>query len=229
LVRIFGPRRNIERPPFGTFSLDHPRHELIMVETGLGVGNAERAFLRVIGRGLPDAVISLGYCGALDPQVSVADVIAASSYCLVEGQRLESLSLPGRLDLAGKFPPHASPRAGTFITMKEWMKKRDVLTFVDSRMALPVCDMETYALARLCVAREFPFLGVRAVSDGAGQDLSFNPWAVCDDKGNYRTMRALRLFLSRPRLLSHGIALLMNSRAASRNLGRVVSTLLETL
>jgi len=229
MVRIMGPRRNVEGPPFRTFSLDHPRHELIMVETGLGVGNAERAFLRMMGRGLPDAVISLGYCGALDPQVSVGDVISASSYYFIEEQKLENLSLPGRLDLAAKVPFREPLRAGAFITMKGWMKKRDVVTFVNSRMDLPVCDMETYVLARLSVARELPFLAVRAVTDGAGQDLSFNPWSVCDDNGNYRVMRALGLFLSTPRLLGHGMELLMNSRTASRNLGRAVSALLETL
>ena len=224
-----GLRGKIEGLPFRAYLLDHPTHELIMVETGLGVGNAERAFLRMLDNDLPDAVISLGYCGALDSQVSVGDVISSSNCCLIDGKSLESLSLPGRLNLAGKFPPRPPVRAGTFITVREWMKKGDIVPFVNSEMVLPVCDMETYAIARLCREHDLPFLAVRAVTDGADLDLPFNPWRVCDDKGTYRTSRALRLFLSRPHLLVHGIELMKNSRTASRNLARAVNALLRAL
>jgi nucleoside phosphorylase len=229
IIRIMGPGKIIEGLPFKARSLTHSSHELTMVETGLGVENAGRVFLHMVEKELPDAVFSLGYCGALSPQASVGDVIWASRVCLIEGESLESLSLPDDLKLFEKVSSRIPVREGTFITMKEWIKKKNMIHFVSSEMTLPVCDMETFALARLCEDRRLPFFAMRAVSDGADTDLPFDPWSVCDNSGVYRVTRALTLFLARPHLLAHGIELFRNSKIASRNLGRAVSVLFQLL
>jgi hypothetical protein len=89
--------------------------------------------------------------------------------------------------------------------------------------------METFGLARLSLDHKLPFFAVRAVSDGADLDLAFNPRSVCDSEGTYRLTRALRLFLTRPRLLAHALALRRNSKIASHNLARATSALLQIL
>ena len=40
-------------------------------------------------------------------------------------------------------------------------------------MTLPVCDMETFELARLSLERKLPFIAVRAVSDEAARRACF--------------------------------------------------------
>ena len=178
---------------------------------------------------MPDIVLCMGYCGALSPEASTGDVIWASKTCLVEGQRLESLSLPGSPGLFKKLVRCLPVRDGTFITMKEWMKKRDLINLVPPRMTLPVCDMETFALAHLCRGYKLPFYSIRAVTDGAHRDLPFDPRSVCDDKGIYSVTRALKLFAARPHLLLPGIELFRNSKIASRNLSRALAALFEVI
>lgn len=228
-MRMLGRTERIDGLPFRAFRVNHPSHELTMVETGMGVGNAERVLLHLLQTDRPDMVLSLGYCGALSPDTSVGDVIWASSVCLIEGQKVETLSLPDNRELFEKLALRFSLRAGTFITMKEWMKKRDVVRLVVPEMMHPVCDMETFGLAWLCESRKLHFLALRAVSDDAATDLLFDPWSVCDKSGIYSVARAMRLFLTRPHLLSHATELQRNSKIASSNLAQAVSALIRVL
>jgi len=228
-MRILGRSERIHGLPFKAFHISHPSHEITMVETGMGVGNATRIFLSLLETDRPDAVLSLGYCGALLPGASVGDVIRASSVCLTDGHKVETLALPDNRKLFEKLAIRFSVRAGTFITMKEWMKKRDIVPLVTPGMMFPVCDMETFGLARLCDSHTLPFLALRAVSDDADKDLLFDPWSVCDKSGMYSAARAMRLFLTRPHLLSHAKELCRNSKIASANLARAVSALIQVL
>ncbi len=228
-MRMLGRTERIDGLPFKTFRVSDPSQKLTMVETGMGVGNAARVLLHLLQADRPDAVLSLGYCGALSPEASVGDVVWASSVCLIDGQKIETLSLPDKRELLEKLSLRFPVRAGTFITMKEWMKKRDIVPFVVPGMVLPVCDMETFGLARLCDSHKLPFLALRAVSDGADKDLPFDPWSVCDRSGIYSAARAMRFFLTRPHLLSHAIELYRNSKIASSSLAQAVSALIRLM
>ena len=215
--------------PFKAFCVRLSSHVLFVAETGLGVENAGKVFRRLLQSERPDAVVSLGYCGALTDETSVGDVIWASSVCLIDGQRVERLSLPDGTELLEALSLRVPLKSGTFLTMKEWRKKGELLPLVDPAMALPVCDMETFAIARLCRDHKLPFYGLRAVSDPAGKELGFDPGSVCDAEGTYRVWLALKLFLTRPRLLAQAMELRRTSNIASRSLGRAVAALLDML
>jgi nucleoside phosphorylase len=229
IVRLTGRGERMRGFPFTAFSIRLSSHVLFVAETGLGVENAGKVFLRLLRSERPDAVVSLGYCGALTDESSVGDVIWASSVCLIDGQKVERLSLPDGSELLEALALRVPIRPGTFLTMKEWRKKGDLLPLVDPGMALPVCDMETFAIARLCRDHKLPFYGLRAVSDPAGKELGFDPRSVCDSEGAYRVWLALELFLTRPRLLTRAMELRRTSKIASRNLGRAVAALLDML
>ena len=226
---MLGRSERVSGLPFKAFRVPHPSHKLTMAETGIGVGNAARVLLHLLQADRPDAVLSFGYCGALSPEASVGDVVWASSVCLIEGQKVETLSLPDNRELFEKLAPRFPVRAGTFITMKEWMRKRDIVPFVVPGTVLPVCDMETFGLAQLCDSRKLPFLALRAVSDDADTDLLFDPWSVCDRNGIYSAARAMRFFIARPHLLSHAIGLYRSSKIASSNLAQAVAALIQVL
>lgn len=226
---MLGRSERIHGLPFKAFRILHPSHEITMVETGMGIENAARALLHLLQADKPDMVLSLGYCGALSPDASVGDVVWASGVCLIDGHKVETLALPDNRELFERLAIRFPVREGTFITMKEWMKKRDIAPLVDPRMTLPVCDMETFGLARLCGSRTLHFLALRAVSDGADTDLLFDPWSVCDKSGMYSVARAMGLFLTRPHLLSHAKELQRNAKIASANLAQAVSALIRVL
>jgi nucleoside phosphorylase len=226
---MMGRRARIRDLPFKAFSVRHPTHVLTVAETGLGIESAARVFLRMLQAGAPDAVISLGYCGALSHDAAVGDLIWASNVRLVEGEGVETLVLPDNPRVLEALSLRLPIRAGTFFTLKEWTKKQELVRFVAPDMTLPVCDMETFALARLSLHHNLPFYAVRAVSDGADVDLAFDPREVCDGAGTYRATRALKLFLKRPRLLAHARELRRSSKIASRSLALAARALLQAL
>jgi nucleoside phosphorylase len=228
-VRMMGRRARIHGLPFRAFCVRHPTHVLTVAETGMGTENAARVFLRMLQVGKFDVVISLGYCGALSHDAAVGDLIWASRVCLIEGERVETLILPDDRKLLETLSLRLPIRAGTFLTLKGWRKKQELVRFLAPDMTLPVCEMETFALARLSLHHKLPFFAVRAVSDGADVDLAFDPQEVCDSAGTYRLTRALKLFLTRPHLLTHALSLRRSSRIASTNLARAASALLQVL
>ncbi|HEY3278006.1 MAG TPA: hypothetical protein VGJ94_15415 [Syntrophorhabdaceae bacterium] len=229
VLRSAGRRERIDGFPFTAFRILHPSHNLIAADTGLGVENSARVCRHLVRLERPDAVLSLGYCGALSPEASVGDLIWGTDVCLIDGQTIKTLTLREDRGLLEKLSLSLPLRAGTILTMRYWMKKGEIAKFVTPSMSLPVCDMETFATAWLCSQENLPFYALRAVSDGAGTDLAFDPWKVCDNKGTYRIARALRFFLTRPRLLSHAMELRRNSRMASRRLDMAVNSLLQIL
>ncbi len=228
-VRLIGRGTRIHGLPFRAHSVRLPAHTLTICETGMGVENAGRVFQHMLQAGTFDAAVSLGYCGALSHDASVGDLVWASKVRLIEGERSETLVLPDNGKLLETLSLSLPLRAGTFLTLKEWMKKRELRRFVDPGMTLPVCEMETFELARLSLRHNLTFFAVRAVSDASDVDLPFDPWRVCDSTGTYRPGRAFRLFLTRPRLLRHAMALRRDSSVASRSLAQAVSALLRVL
>ena len=228
-LRTIGRARRVNAYPFRAFLVHQPTHLITVAETGLGIDNARRVLLHLVQREAPDGVISIGYCGALTADVSVGEVILASRICGIEGGKIENISLSDDTDIYGRLSSHLALRAGTFLTMKEWIRKRDLVPLLTRDMLVPVCDMETYGLALLCRERTIPFIGLRAVSDGADQDIAFDPWSVCDTSGTYRLTRAAKLFLGRPHLLTHARDLHRNARIASRNLAHAINSLLHLL
>ena len=228
-ARLLGRKTRLSGLPFRTLRFRHPAHTVLAAETGVGVESAGRVFLRIMESEKFDAAVSIGYCGALTPDADIGDLLWASRVCLVHSCRLETLSLP---DPGGLFKSlsHSLPiRPAVFFTLAGPMMKREVVPLVAAGTPLPVCDMETFALAKHSVAAGLPFIAIRSVSDRHDEDIPFDPRAVCDASGTYSPYRAVRLFLSRPGLLPAALRLGRSSKRASRSLAQAMDALLKAL
>ena len=229
VVRPLEGRRRLPDLPFKAFAAHRLSHEIAFAETGMGFENAARVFDRAASVIRPDAVISLGYCGGLTAGASVGTLVWATAVCLLNGRSTEILRLPARDRVLGRLSSTLEVRPATFLTLREWMKKADILPHVPAGAPLPVCEMETFGMAKIALERSLPFYAIRSVSDGEGEEIGFDPTAVCDASGTYRPARAIAFFISHPGLLSHAIKLHRGSKTASRNLGRAVEMLLQAL
>lgn len=215
--------------PFRASRVQHRFHEITFAETGMGVENAVRVFEHVAGITTPEVVISLGYCGGLVPGAAVGDLIWASAVCLIDGPQVEVLPISGQDLVFGKLSLSVPIRQGTFITLRQWMKKVDILPHVPAGMPLPVCEMETFGVARLAMERNVPFFAIRCLSDADQDEIAFDPSAMCDPSGSLRLARSLRFFASHSRLLGQAMKLRRASAIASRNLALATEKLLQTL
>jgi hypothetical protein len=109
------------------------------------------------------------------------------------------------------------------------MRKTDIMKILSPDLVCPVCDMETFYLARLSGEQGLPFVAVRSITDRAGEEIPSEFLAVSDGSGRYDFFRALRLILLKPWLIPETVKLGINSIIASRNLWRFVKGLIGAL
>ncbi|MEW5744983.1 MAG: hypothetical protein AB1805_06055 [Nitrospirota bacterium] len=227
-------RLRAKAPPFTLYSGSCAAHELIIVRTGMGVRNAEAAVEQVCNAYAPGCLVSIGFGGALRPGLSTGDLVIARSVSLLvagaPGMPMipmikDTLQLPDAGGAVRCIARMLDASEGSIITIGERMTKAALAPHIPKDLPHPVCDMETYPLARYAVNKDIPFLAVRAVTDSAEEDIPPELFAVTDEQGVYRSSRALRRLLLNPRLIPCSIRMGRNARTASMQLWRAVQAL----
>ena len=165
-------------------------NEIILWQCGIGKVNAAVGTMRLIHEHHPDAIISTGLAGGIDPLMNIMDVLAATQtvYHDVDCGGIVSggvcplgqvQGLPARydadqhlIDTALRVPREGGERLVTglictgdqFITDRE--RQNSIKRHFPDGLA---CDMESAAIAQTCYLMEVPFLSLRVISDTPGR------------------------------------------------------------
>jgi len=185
--------------------------EWIAACAGSGLDAATRAFAGIEDGGPIDLVLSVGWAGALTPDVpsgsahNCAGVIDART-----GERFSCDAGAGTLWLA------TSPRVAD-----EAEKRRLAITYSAS-----LVDMEAAAIARLAAMRGIPFYCLKGVSDPLNAKLpDFNRFIAQD--GQFQTPKFVLFALLRPWIWPALIKMGENSRKASQSIAERLHELLD--
>jgi adenosylhomocysteine nucleosidase len=173
---------NVERP---AVAVDWARtcgiggHEAMLVANGAGRKRAAAAADAGIDAWRPEAVVSTGFCGALDERLSVASVVVGS-----DGQ-----------ELAGE---SACPTVrGRICTVDHIVRTAEEKRKLRATGAI-VVEMEAAGVAERAQVHGLKFCCVRAVTDLAGEDLANDFEAALRSDGHFDTMRILTGALLHP-------------------------------
>jgi nucleoside phosphorylase len=224
--------------PFPLFFKKHLSCKIIGVQTGMNVKRVESAVKYIVEEYRPDVVLSIGFGGALSDGARIGDLLWASRYLLISEEEKKPLyeyqpgTDPGATvsgEIFDKLQDKISINKGSFVTLSEWMTKSRVKKIIPRDIPFPVCDRETFHLAKLSHQNSVPFFAIRAITDRADEDIPAELFTVTDEAGNYRFSRALGLLLHKPRLIPASIKLGRNSAIASKNLWHAVKSLVEVL
>ena len=184
-------------------------NEIVLWQCGIGKVNAAVGTMRLIQEHHPDAILSTGLAGGIDPQMRIMDVLAATQ-CVYHDVDCGGISdgtvcplgqvqgLPARYDADSRLLDHAletaklitqhtSLRTGLICTGDQFITDRErqntiKRNFVDGL----ACDMESAAIAQTCYLMKVPFLSLRVISDTPGRtDDHQQQWtdflgAMCD-------------------------------------------------
>ena len=161
-------------------------HELLLVANGVGARRAASAVDAACEVFQPDAIISTGFCGALDPQLGVADVVVGTSVAAAD-RRYEALPV------ATASPHHA----GVVCSIDRVAQTAEEKRRLRAGGAI-VVEMEAAGVAARAQARGLPFYCVRAVTDLAGETMANDFNAALRADGHFDTMVLLRETLRRP-------------------------------
>jgi adenosylhomocysteine nucleosidase len=189
-------------------------NEIVLWQCGIGKVNAAVGTMRLVAAHHPDAIVSTGLAGGIDPLMRVMDVLAATQ-CVYHDvdcgtglgcARGQVQGLPERFDADSRLLDHAvevsrlsvtdaAPTAfrtglictgDQFITDRE--RQNDIKRHFPDGLA---CDMESAAIAHTCYLLNVPFLSLRVISDTPGNtDNHQQQWdqflaSMCDTSFNF--------------------------------------------
>jgi adenosylhomocysteine nucleosidase len=183
-------------------------HQVLLAANGVGWKRAAAAVDAAYGVFPADAVISTGFCGALDPQLAVGDAVVATC---VAGPEHRYPALPIQ---AG------SPAAKGLVISTD-----HVVGTAQEKRALrekggSVVEMEAAGVADRAQALGLSFFCARAVTDLATEDMANDFNAVLRPDGHFATIGIFRQLLNRPfARLPELIRLRHNCTRAAMSLG----------
>ena len=175
-----------------------------------------------------------GFGGALTALPPPGGVLLAA-----ECWRLEPAGqLPRREDFQPVAPPQAlvahlqaqglAAYAGTLVTTPKITPKASLPTQV-SHLTLPVLDLETSEVAATATAHHLPFLAVRAITDGAGEEIQVFLADIINQYQGVPLSRLLPALWADPRRVGYCLHLWRRSRLAGQNLARALNLILNYL
>jgi adenosylhomocysteine nucleosidase len=194
-----------------------------LVETGMGRARAQRGAQRLIDGHRPRWIVSAGFAGSLNPEIARNAVLFPVEVTNVEGRSFPTEWPPG-VPLPAK-----AERRGRLLTTDEVVLKAEGKARLRAEHGADLVDMETSAVAALCLERGTHFLALRVVSDDASTDLPPEILAIMGDSGSYRLGAALGAIWRRPSSLKEMLALREQATQAADRLAKAMLELLPGL
>jgi adenosylhomocysteine nucleosidase len=210
--------------------------DALLVKTGMGKERAENATRFILNCYPVAAIISLGFAGALDPQLMIGDVVVCSTLYYANGlkqeaqkaepcasdARLMSAALRGTDDRAIRFRP------GSSVTVVQLDSDPRKMQELRETFHADIVEMESYWIARIAFSRQIPFIAIRSISDTMQQGIQpFDRILALD--GRLLWKETVFCFLLHPWYLKNVFTLFRNTRRAKRNLTVFVSQLLSKI
>ncbi|MCC7174732.1 MAG: hypothetical protein IT159_06010 [Bryobacterales bacterium] len=214
LLRRARRRARLPWPVRFARSVEIGGQRLFLVANGCGAGLAGEACEVAWNKHRARAIVSTGFCGALEPGLTAGEVFFAT--------RVENPQ--GTVSLDAAVPECSLPHAtGRLVSTDH------VVETVQEKVALrerggSVVEMEALAVALRARYWGVPFYCVRAVADLAEEGFQFDFNAARDLDGRLRTSRILWAAARRPHpLASELLKLYYRSRLAARALGAALA------
>lgn len=195
-----------------------------LVVTGMGRKRAQRGAERLIDGHRPRWLVSPGFAGALHPGLARDATLLPVEVANVEGRLFPIDPIPGTAPL-----PAGVERRGRLLTVDEVVLKASEKARLRAEHGADLVDMETSALAALCVERGLRFLSVRVISDDASSDLPPEILSIVGETGSYRVGAAIGAIWRRPSSLKDLWALREQANRAADRLAEVLIALLPSL
>lgn len=155
------------------------RHDVMVMQCGIGKVNAAMGALTLINAFLPDFVINSGVAGGADSSVSVMDVVAGTRvayhdvWCGPESElgRVQGLPLyfEGSERLLELLPVQDHLHKGLICSGDQFIDTIESVNRIKGNFPeVLAVDMESGAIAQVCYLCKVPFLALRVISDSPG-------------------------------------------------------------
>ncbi len=210
--------------------------ETLLVQTGMGKERAENATRFTLEHYPVTAIISLGFAGALAPELRIGDVVVCSALLCAPGteqkeEKLEPLAPDANLlSLASQGSGDGATRfcLGSGVTVLQLNSSIQKMQGLSETFHADIVDMESYWIARIASARQIPFIAIRSISDTMQDGVQPFDRILASD-GKLLWKKAVRCFLLHPQYLMNVFTMFRNTRPAKRNLAAFIGQLVTKI
>ena len=159
---------------------------LWMVADGAGALHAGKAVELAAAECAPAVIVSMGFCGALDPALRIGDIFVANAI-QAAGRRFD-------VCVPASGAPHVTGVLASIDHVAQTAAEKKLL----HESGAGAVEMEAGAVARFAFARGIRMFSIRSVSDTASQSFvtDFNQALLSD--GHFGTIRILASALHNP-------------------------------
>ncbi len=203
---------------------------VVMVQSGMGRENAERALKLLLTRERIGPLLSIGFAGGLAESIDCGQIVLCSSFRCEQDPSEPVYDADARLlnRAARAFESEPALRTGRCLTVARPIAGPDLRRRTAQMFEAEVADMESYWLARLAARHHVPFLGVRAITDTG--DLELSPFDRCvEPDGRIAIAALVSALLRRPCQVSRGMSIMRRITRAQEALARFVTRLIPSL
>ncbi len=187
-------------------------HRLVLAANGAGAQRAAAAVDAALPSSPADAIVSTGFCGALAPELAIADIVVGTA--ISAGPRIFSALLP---------VSQRQHHEGVVCSIDHVAQTADEKRRLRAGGA-SIVEMEAGGVADRAAAHGVPLYCVRVVTDLAGEDMANNFNQALRPDGHFATMSILRGTLRHPLVRLPELLRLRNRCAlAARVLGDFVA------
>ena len=168
--------------------------------TGMGERNAEKSLLKELEKGQPAAVLTCGFAGGLNPELTRGTVVFSADKEL-ERKLIATGARPARFHCAEQVATTAEQK------LRLWEETR-----------ADAVEMESRIIRSICAERKIPSAPVRVILDNSAEDLplDFNDLMTVAKKMNY--VKLTLTLLKEPGKIPALVELQKQSRGAAEKL-----------
>ena len=209
--------------------------EVILIQSGVGSRRAERATCLLLENYSPSLILSVGYCGGLQPYLRVAQLVIPPE--IYEGglEKKRGKEPVGDVRLALKvddslisFAQQLAKEVGLSFHCGNLLTSAKVVSEPMSKKALGqkypliAVDMETAAVGRVAARKGLPFLSIRSLLDPLDMEIDL-PWELfIDESGEVKVTFKTKFLLKKPWVVWRLMMINRNMRRASTTLGMFI-------
>lgn len=162
-----------------------------LICSGVGPRNAERATREQMEKSRPHLVISTGVAGSLSRELKIGDVIVANEV-IDESSGSHFKCSP---------PPNTQNPESMIVSVSRMITSADEKKSLWQKFNAVAVDMESAAVARVCVQHNVPFVAIRAISDTAEEVLPPALTGFFDEQGKLRPSKIAAAIVKNPALV----------------------------
>ncbi|HKS37255.1 MAG TPA: hypothetical protein VJW76_08710 [Verrucomicrobiae bacterium] len=180
--------------------------EMAVLVTGIGARNAEKAIRAAFATRRPEAVLTCGFAGGLNPELPAGTVVfSADNESGLSPALLSAGARPARF--------HCAERVVATAEEKKALRKS---TDADA------VEMESGIIRALCREQKIPSATVRVISDAANEDLPVDFNRLLDAEQNLSYGRLLLMLVASPGKIGALLRFHRQTKAAAEGLAEVL-------